>query len=71
MCGGGRCCQQQPMLRLELREQRPDFGRQLLGSAGSLGNGAAIRPLPLPVKAGLEGLQEGRQLGKRQEGGGG
>lgn len=59
------------MLRLELREQRPDFRCQLLGGAGGLGDGAAVRPLPLPVEARLEALQEGRQLGERQEGGGG
>lgn len=58
------------MLRLELSEQRPDFRRQLFGSAGGLGDGAAVRALPLPVEAGLEALQEGRELGERQEGSG-
>lgn len=47
------------MLRFELCEQRPDFRCQLFGSTGSLSDGAAVRPLPLPVKAGLEALQEG------------
>lgn len=59
------------MLCLELREQCPDFRRQLLGRTGSLCDGAAVRPLPLPVEARLEALQEGRQLGEWQEGGGG
>lgn len=59
------------MLRLKLGEQRPDFRRELFGGAGGLGDGAAVRPLPLPVEARLEALEERRQVGERQEGGGG
>lgn len=59
------------MLRLELREQRSDFGRQLLGRTGGLGDGTAVWPFPLAVEARLEGLEKWRQLGERQEGRGG
>lgn len=59
------------MLRLKLCKQRPHLWRELLGSAGGLGDGAAVRALPLPVETRLERLQEGRQLCERQEGRGG
>lgn len=59
------------MLRFKLRKKSTDFRRQLLGGAGGFGDGTAVRPLPLPVKARLEALKEGRQLRERQEGRGG
>lgn len=49
--GGAACGARQPVLRFKLRKESADLGRQLLGGAGGLGDGAAVRPLPLPVEA--------------------
>lgn len=57
--GGVRKGVRQPMLRFKLCEESAHFGRQLLGGAGGFGDGAAVRPLPLPVEARLEALEEG------------
>lgn len=69
--GAGRGRPRQLMLRFKLREQGANFRGQLFGGTGGFGDGAAVRSLPLPVKARLKALQEGGQLGERQEGGGG
>ncbi|KAK7924992.1 hypothetical protein WMY93_007302 [Mugilogobius chulae] len=57
-------------LRLKLRDERAHFRRQLLGGAGGLGDGASIRPAPLPVESGLKRLEERRRVAQRQNRGG-